>query len=167
MRNSRWSLPLVMLVLLATPYRTVAQSVDELFRQGNEAQASGRFSDAEGIWRRVLQSDSDNAVAYNNLGNALRRQGKLEEAIAAFRQAIQLDPKNAFPYNGLGNALADQGKPSNPVGSQNTFLKKPSMLSYRSLERSQAFPYRVYCPILRHEPGAIALMVMTIFLSVC
>jgi protein O-GlcNAc transferase len=110
MRNSRWSLLLVMLVLLAVPDRAVAQSVDELFRQGVEAQSSRRFLEAEGIWRRVLQSDSNNAVAYNNLGIALKDQGKLDEAIAAFRQAIQIDPKFAYPYYGLGVALQDQGK---------------------------------------------------------
>jgi len=73
-----------MLVLLATPQGTVAQSVDEFFQQGIAAQSAGRFSEAESIWRRLLQSDPKNPfayIAYNNLGNALSAQGKLEEAI--------------------------------------------------------------------------------------
>jgi len=109
MRTSRWSLLVVMLVLLADPHSTVAQSVDEFFQQGIAAQSAGRFSEAESIWRRILQSDYTNAGAYYYLGIALSDQGKLEEAIAAFRQAIQIDPKNATPYYGLGIALRDQG----------------------------------------------------------
>jgi protein O-GlcNAc transferase len=110
MRTSRWSLLLVMLVLLAVPERAAAQSVDELFEQGNAAQSAGRFSEAESIWLRVVRSDPENSFAYNNLGNALADQEKMEEAIAAYRQAIQLDSRNAFPYNGLGTVLKAQGK---------------------------------------------------------
>jgi protein O-GlcNAc transferase len=92
------------------PNSTDQVSIDELFRQGNAAQAAGRFAEAEQIFRAVLRRDSRDAAAYYNLGNALRDQGKLEEAIAQYRQAIALDPKDAYPYNGLGNVLRDQGK---------------------------------------------------------
>lgn len=49
-----------------------AQTVDELFRQGNAAQSAGDYREAERIWRQVLQQDPENSGAYNNLGNALR-----------------------------------------------------------------------------------------------
>ena len=82
-----------------------AQSIDELFRQGNAAQATGDYAGAEAIWRLVLQRDPDNAVAYNNLGNALVDQGRYAEAEAAFQEAIRIDSDFALPYYNLGRVL--------------------------------------------------------------
>jgi tetratricopeptide (TPR) repeat protein len=112
-RNVRKSklLPLVLIfsVLSCTPVG-LGQSVEELFRQGNAAQAAGNYSQAETIFRQVIRINPQDTNAYNNLGLALRRQGKLEEAITNYQKAIQLDPKDASAYNNLGIALSDQGK---------------------------------------------------------
>jgi protein O-GlcNAc transferase len=111
MQSWRWVL--VGLVLIGwgmPPVGVVAQSIDELFEQGNAAQEAGRFSEAEGFWNQVLQQEPNNSVAYIGLGNALRDQRKLEEAIAAYRQAIQIDPNFVNAYIGLGNVLGDQGR---------------------------------------------------------
>ena len=108
--------PLRLLALVLTlslagmPRLAVAQTIEELFQQGNAAQSAGNYTQAESIWRRVIQLYPNNSVAYNNLGDALRQQGKLEEAIAAYRKAIELDPKYAAAYNNLGTALSKQGK---------------------------------------------------------
>ena len=108
--------PLRLLALVLTlsmagmPQLAVAQTIEELFQQGNVAQSAGNYTQAESIWRRVIQLDPNNAGAYNNLAAALRDQKKLEEAIAACRQAIKLNPKLAQAYNNLGLALSDQGK---------------------------------------------------------
>jgi Tfp pilus assembly protein PilF len=110
MRGWRWVLVLMVLMGWGMPVGVVAQSIDELFEQGNAAEDAGRFSEAERFWNQVLRQEPNNAGAYNNLGNALRDQGKLEEAIAAFRQAIQLDPNYDAAYNNLGIALSKQGK---------------------------------------------------------
>ena len=96
--------------LAGMPQLAVAQTIEELFQQGNAAQSAGNYTQAESIWRRVIQLYPNNSVAYNNLGLALGNQGKLEEAITAYRQAIQLDRNFAHVYIGLGDALRDQGK---------------------------------------------------------
>ena len=110
MRKSKL-LPLVLIfsVLSYTPVG-LGQSVEELFRQGNAAQAAGNYSQAETIFRQVIRINPQDTNAYNNLGLALRRQGKLEEAITNYQKAIQLDPKDASAYNNLGLALRRQGK---------------------------------------------------------
>jgi tetratricopeptide (TPR) repeat protein len=110
MQGWRWVLVLMVLMGWGMPVGVVAQSIDELFRQGIEAQEAGRFSEAVKLRNRVSQQELNNASAYNNIGVDLLNQGKLEEAIAAFRQAIQLDPSNAIAYNGLGAALGAQRK---------------------------------------------------------
>jgi protein O-GlcNAc transferase len=129
MRDWRWVLVGMVLMGWGMPAGVVAQSIDELFQQGNTAQEAGHFSEAERFWNQVLRQEPNNAGAYNNLGNALRGQGKLEEAIAAYRQAIhqigtyhqtiyqtndyhqaiRID-QNAAVYTNLGNALRVHGK---------------------------------------------------------
>jgi Flp pilus assembly protein TadD len=96
--------------LLAVPAVVQAQSIDELFRQGNAAQAAGDYATAERIFRQVLRQDPNNANAYRRLGLALNDQGLLEEAEAAHREALRLDPNYALAYNGLGITLYYQGR---------------------------------------------------------
>ena len=58
----------MLVVMLATvPNLAVAQSIDQLFQQGNAAQSALQYSQAEAIWRRVLQQEPKNVVAYSNL----------------------------------------------------------------------------------------------------
>ena len=109
--------PLLALSIIAAPLGAIAQSIDQLFRQGNAAQAAGDFAEAEQVFRRVIQLDPQNARAYNNLGNALRSQGKLEEAIVSYHRAIEIDLQYATAYNNLGIALADQGKLEEAIAS--------------------------------------------------
>ena len=109
LRRKLWAFWLTV-ALAVTPQASMAQTIDELFRQGNAAQSAGNYVQAEAIWRRVLREEPKNSGAYNNLGNALSDQGKLEEAIAAYRQALELNPKDAEAYYNLGNVLSDQGK---------------------------------------------------------
>ncbi|MDJ1179827.1 tetratricopeptide repeat protein [Roseofilum sp. BLCC_M91] len=119
------------LAVVVTPQATVAQTIEELWKQGsaahsagNYAQASleelfrqaeearrlGNYAQAETIWRRIIQLDPNNAPAYFGLGNRLRDQHRLDEAITAYRKAIQLDSQYDLAYVGLGNALREQGK---------------------------------------------------------
>ncbi|MEG4217368.1 tetratricopeptide repeat protein [Microcoleus sp. Pol14C6] len=98
------------LSLAGMPLLAVAQTIEELSQQGNAAQSAGNYTQAESIWRRVIQVYPNNSVAYNNLGDALRQQGKVEEAIIAYRQAIQLDPKFALAYYNLGYTIYNYGR---------------------------------------------------------
>ncbi len=117
MRISQLFAFLLTVSLVAMPHRAIAQTSDQLFQQGNAAQAAGNFAAAESIWRRVLELNPSNATAYNNLGVTLADQGKFEEAIAAYRQAIELDPDSTIAYNNLviaynnlATSLFEQGK---------------------------------------------------------
>lgn len=94
-------LPLVLgLSLILLPQGLAAQTVDEWFERGNAAWEAGRYTDAERIWRRVLEIEPNNAGAYVGLGLALYDQGKVAEAIEAYQKAIDLDPNYAKAYVG-------------------------------------------------------------------
>ncbi|WP_179071384.1 tetratricopeptide repeat protein [Nostoc sp. C057] len=111
MHNRIFTTLFLTLFLATTSQFVVAQNnIEQLFKQGDAAESIGNNSQAETIWRKVLQVEPNNGKAYNNLGNALRRQGKLEEALAAHQKALQLNPNDAEAYVGIGNVLNAQGK---------------------------------------------------------
>ncbi|HCQ21827.1 MAG TPA: hypothetical protein DIU28_10405, partial [Anabaena sp. UBA12330] len=112
MRNRIFITLLLTLSLTSTTQIVFAQNtVEQLFKQGETAEAVRNNSQAETIWREILRVEPNNGKAYNNLGNALRRQGKLAEALAAHQKALQLNHNDAEAYVGIGNVLNAQGKP--------------------------------------------------------
>ena len=142
MRKSKL-LPLVLIfsVLSYTPVG-LGQSVEELFRQGNAAQAAGNYSQAETIFRQVIRINPQDTNAYNNLGIALRRQGKLEEAITYYQKAIQLDPKYAIAYYNLGNALYLQGKLDEAIASYRQAIQLDPKYAYAYNGLGNALSYQ-------------------------
>ncbi|WP_217481665.1 serine protease [Nostoc sp. TCL240-02] len=118
MHNRIFTTLFLTLFLATTPQFVVAQNnIEQLFKQGDAAESVGNNSQAETIWRKVLQVEPNNGKAYNNLGNALRRQGKLEEALAAHQKALQLNPNDAEAYVGIGYVLNAQGKLEEAIAS--------------------------------------------------
>lgn len=62
-----------------------------------------RYDEAEMEFRRVLDSDPNNALALNNFGFMLAdRNVKLDEALAMIRKAVQLEPTNYAYLDSLG-----------------------------------------------------------------
>ena len=118
MRNRIFITLLLTLSLTSTTQVVFAQNtVEQLFKQGETAEAVRNNSQAETIWREILRVEPNNGKAYNNLGNALRRQGKLAEALAAHQKALQLNHNDAEAYVGIGNVLNAQGKPEEALAS--------------------------------------------------
>jgi len=118
MRNPIFITLLLTLSLTSTTQVVFAQNtVEQLFKQGETAEAVRNNSQAETIWREILRVEPNNGKAYNNLGNALRRQGKLAEALAAHQKALQLNHNDAEAYVGIGNVLNAQGKPEEALAS--------------------------------------------------
>ena len=122
MHNRIFTTLFLILSLTTTPQLVVAQNdIEQLFQQGNAAETVGNNSQAETIWRKVLdaavaayqkaiQLNPNDADAYYNLGIALSDQKKLDAAVAAYQKAIQLNPNYALAYYNLGNALSKQKK---------------------------------------------------------
>ncbi|MFM6558041.1 MAG: tetratricopeptide repeat protein [Microcystis panniformis] len=102
-----WVLTLALMIM---PPTTVAQTLEQLWQQGETAQAQKKYPEAERIWRQIIQLDPNSAVAFSNLCAALFRQNKLDEALIFCQKALALDPKLPETYNNLGLVLYNQKK---------------------------------------------------------
>jgi Tfp pilus assembly protein PilF len=70
----------------------------------------GRLSEAEQLYRSILQARPDHPGISNNLGLALKDQGKLQEAAATFQRVLALKPDDAMAHCNLGNVRRLQGQ---------------------------------------------------------
>ena len=75
-----------------------------------EHQRSGRFSQAEAIYRQVLRHEPDNANAHQMLGLLAHQAGDNETAITCIGKAIAARPGSALYRFNLGIVLAASGE---------------------------------------------------------
>ncbi|GCE59560.1 serine protease [Microcystis aeruginosa] len=102
-----WVLTLALMIM---PPTTVAQTLEQLWQQGETAQAQKKYPEAERIWRQIIQLYPNSAVAFSNLCAALFRQNKLDEALIFCQKSLALDPKLPETYKNIGNVLYFQKK---------------------------------------------------------
>ncbi|MEO8737315.1 MAG: protein kinase [Edaphobacter sp.] len=74
-----------------------------LIYQGQVYARLNRWSEAESIFRRVLQERPNYWLPYSELGLTLYSQGKYSAALDAFRAASLAAPKNATALNNVGS----------------------------------------------------------------
>src|ERR1700688_4209590 len=98
---------------IATPPAALEAALQEALAH----QRAGRLSEAERLYRSILQARPDHPGISNNLGLALKDQGKLEEAAATFRRVLAVKPDDALGHCNLGNVLRLQGKPDEATAS--------------------------------------------------
>lgn len=71
---------------------------------------SDRYVEAEAMARKAIKLDTENAVAYDQLGVALELQGKIsDETQNSYKKAIDLDSTFALAYAHLGRLLRRKG----------------------------------------------------------
>ncbi len=66
----------------------------EAFVGANAAFDAGRYSEAIGLYRRLLENGSENGHLHYNLGNAYLRNGELGQAIASYRRSLFFLPRD-------------------------------------------------------------------------
>lgn len=85
-------------------------TVDELFAEAQKLHQAQRFAEAEGLYRRVIQGDTNHAGGWHHLGMVCLAQNKLSEAADGFMCALALSPANVDSLTHLGIVLARQNK---------------------------------------------------------
>jgi predicted TPR repeat methyltransferase len=84
--------------------------MSELFEQADGLLEAGDAAGAEGIYRRLIEVEPNNARAYFQLGNLMARLGNPAAAAEAFGRVVELRPEVAAAHFNLGNAYSEVGK---------------------------------------------------------
>jgi TolB-like protein/tetratricopeptide (TPR) repeat protein/DNA-binding winged helix-turn-helix (wHTH) protein len=72
--------------------------------------SSGRFVDAEPVYRRIIERDPRNADGYIGLARAFEGRGDLRTAEEDFRRAVAVEPGYWETHRELGGFLFEHGK---------------------------------------------------------
>jgi arylsulfatase A-like enzyme/Flp pilus assembly protein TadD len=91
----------------------------------NELSRAGRYEEAIGHYRAILDRTPCYLGALTNLGAAHERQGRVEDGLRAYERAIECDPEYGTAYRNLGAALAREGELSRALA----MLRKARTLS--------------------------------------
>ncbi|MFV1976785.1 MAG: tetratricopeptide repeat protein [Candidatus Scalindua sp.] len=71
--------------------------------------AEGKFEEAESCFLSVIEEDSKNKVAYNNIGVIAYRMNDLEKAVDYFARSLKEDPYFADAITNLFDLLSVLG----------------------------------------------------------
>ena len=74
------------------------------WRRGVRAFSEGRFEDAAAEYRKMVEADPGEPMAWMDLGSTLLELGKIPESIEQFREALRLSPGNSRAHYNLGIA---------------------------------------------------------------
>lgn len=82
-----------------------------LFFQGAALAATGRFVEAETIYRRSLALDATDFKAWNNLAGILfENLNRPMDAIRCMEQALKIDPRNKLGWSNLASMVGQLGR---------------------------------------------------------
>jgi len=94
----------------APPAPSTAARKNHFNDDGFRLFSASDYDGAERQFRRAIQADPKDAVAFCNLGAALIAQRRFDEAMAALHTAVVLDPSLALARNNLNWAIEEKAK---------------------------------------------------------
>ncbi len=84
--------------------------LDTLLRKARELHTAGNFSEAQHLYRQILESRPEDADVLSKFGAALAAQGKFVESVSVLRRALENDPDQVEAHINLGSVFQIQGK---------------------------------------------------------
>jgi tetratricopeptide (TPR) repeat protein len=117
------------------------------------------------LYKEVLEKDTDNAVAINNLGHNYKRQYELKEALSLFDKAIQIDANYLTAINNKAQVLKDLKKfdeaiefVNNQITERSSFVLQKTKVDVllEALDLKEA--YRLNEQLLKLYPNDIDLL---------
>ena len=95
----------------AHPLLALVARAQEVYAQGEAAEAQGRSDLAEAHWRQALRLVPEFAEAHASLALLLQRQGRLRASEASYRAALALQAEAAVTHYNLATCLVAQERP--------------------------------------------------------
>ncbi|MBT3305780.1 MAG: glycosyltransferase family protein [Alphaproteobacteria bacterium] len=83
---------------------------EQRLQQAVQLHQGGDLSEAEDIYREILEVDPGNATALHLLGLIAFQSGILDKALALISQAIKFNPHYPEALNNMGNVLSEMGR---------------------------------------------------------
>jgi tetratricopeptide (TPR) repeat protein len=99
------------------------ERIDELLRQGLNAKASRKFSEAMDLFRRVLDLEPNHIPTLLRLGNLYRMQGQALDALRLHRKAKSLDENNMDVVLSLSKDLEELNRVEDAIQALEEALK--------------------------------------------
>ena len=96
---------------------------DILFQQALQFHEQGRLSEAENIYRQILETAPDNADVLNLLGLIAQAKGMHTQATELFYHAVKQAPKHAPFWFNLGLSLENDNKPVEALQAYQTAIE--------------------------------------------
>src|SRR5574341_2174332 len=114
---------MVSLVVASLPALLLAESRGKSLKRAESEIRKANFTEAEKIYRHLLEKDQTDKEARLGLGFALIKQVKLQEAYENAAQVIAADPLSARAFALLGTTLLRSGEFRNSVEALYTAVK--------------------------------------------
>jgi tetratricopeptide (TPR) repeat protein len=113
-----------------TTVNPLAQAVKEEFDRAFELQREGNYKEASKAYKKYLQTENKNILAWNNLGICQQKLKVYDASEKAFKKAIAADPKDVQAYNNLASLEIERGD-----------LKEAERLFKEAIVKDPEFPY--------------------------
>jgi hypothetical protein len=109
-----YNVPVIFIVCLFIRGLVYADVSQDLFKQGNDAYAAGKFADAITAYESGQKQGLRSWALSYNLGNAYYRSGQTGKAIVNYDRAFQLNPGRGDVVYNLNLAATKAGDPRVP-----------------------------------------------------
>lgn len=118
---------LLVVVAWAAPHQAQAETLDDLFAQGNEAFFAGEFQAALESYDALVSAGVRDADVFFNQGTAYARDDQLGHAILAFERAAHLSPGDSQVEAALAQAREAIGRRMADAQGEATVRTRPPL----------------------------------------
>ncbi|MBF0590241.1 MAG: tetratricopeptide repeat protein [Magnetococcales bacterium] len=91
------------------PHQTL--TLDQALKLALEHHQSGQLTEAEQLYRQILEADPQQTDALHLLGVICMQSARLDQALLLIRESLKLHPEQAAPHINLGHTLLEMEQP--------------------------------------------------------
>lgn len=126
-------------VLLLFSVTACSPAARKFYERGLLHTEKGNYDQAIRDFSKVIESEPQHAMAYNNRGVAYKQKGDYDRAISDYSRAIEIDPGFAMAYNNRGAAHAGKGDFGWAIGDYSKAIEIDSMFAFAYNNRGLAY----------------------------